>query len=99
MDTMRTLQEDERLLAIAGRVPVKVTDEAGPIRPGDLLAASSTPGYAMRLSFLAYTGKESPAELAEKLQENERRRQAAIGKALETHAEGSGKILAVVMLK
>ena len=27
---------------------MKVTDEGGPIEPGDLLAASSTPGYAMR---------------------------------------------------
>jgi hypothetical protein len=35
-------------LALAGRVPVKVTAENGPIRPGDLLVASSTPGHAMR---------------------------------------------------
>ena len=43
--------EDTRgkaLLALIGIVPVKVTDEGGPIRPGDLLVASSTPGYAMR---------------------------------------------------
>jgi len=36
------------LLALAGRVPVKVTDEAGPIQPGDMLVSSSTPGHAMR---------------------------------------------------
>ena len=35
-------------LALVGRVPVKVTAENGPIRPGDLLVAASTPGYAMR---------------------------------------------------
>ena len=35
-------------LALAGRVPIKVTDEGGPILPGDLLTTSSTPGYAMR---------------------------------------------------
>lgn len=35
-------------LALAGRVPVKVTSEGGAIRTGDLLVASSTPGYAMR---------------------------------------------------
>ena len=35
-------------LALAGRVPVKVCDENGPIRPGDALTLSSTPGYAMR---------------------------------------------------
>jgi subtilisin family serine protease len=35
-------------IALAGIVPVKVTDEGGQIQPGDLLASSSTPGYAMR---------------------------------------------------
>lgn len=35
-------------LALVGRVPVKTTTENGPIRPGDLLVASSTPGHAMR---------------------------------------------------
>ena len=37
-------------LALAGIVPVKVTDEAGAIEPGDLLVTSSTPGRAMRWS-------------------------------------------------
>jgi hypothetical protein len=35
-------------LALAGRVPVKVSAENGAIRPGDLLVASATPGHAMR---------------------------------------------------
>jgi len=35
-------------LALAGRVPVKVSAENGTIRPGDLLVSSSTPGHAMR---------------------------------------------------
>ncbi|MFA5946465.1 MAG: hypothetical protein WC813_00385 [Patescibacteria group bacterium] len=35
-------------VALSGRVPVKVTGENGPIEPGDLLTASSTPGVAMR---------------------------------------------------
>lgn len=35
-------------LVLAGRVPVKVTDENGSIKPGDYLAASSKPGYAMK---------------------------------------------------
>lgn len=43
----RTLQ-DGPAMALAGRVPVKVTDEGGPIRPGDLLIAAATPGHAMR---------------------------------------------------
>ena len=39
---------DSVLLALVGIVPVKVTDEGGPIQPGDLLVTSSIPGYAMR---------------------------------------------------
>jgi len=35
-------------LGVAGIVPVKVTAEAGPIQPGDLLTTSSTPGHAMK---------------------------------------------------
>jgi hypothetical protein len=29
-------------------IPTKVTDEGGPIRRGDLLVTSSTPGHAMK---------------------------------------------------
>jgi hypothetical protein len=47
-DDSRLATEDSALLALIGIVPVKVTDEGGPIKPGDLLVASSTPGYAMR---------------------------------------------------
>jgi len=39
---------DRALLALVGIVPVKVTDEGGPVQPGDLLVTSSTPGCAMR---------------------------------------------------
>jgi len=35
-------------LVLAGRVPVKVSNENGPVHIGDLLALSSTPGVAMR---------------------------------------------------
>jgi hypothetical protein len=35
-------------LALVGKVPVKVNNEGGNIRRGDLLVASSTPGYAMK---------------------------------------------------
>ena len=38
----------ETLLALTGIIPVKVTNEGGPIQPGDLLVTSSTPGHAMR---------------------------------------------------
>lgn len=39
---------DAVMLAVAGRVPVKVVVENGPIRRGDLLTTSRMPGYAMR---------------------------------------------------
>jgi hypothetical protein len=39
---------DEVPVAVVGIVPVKVTDENGPIQPGDLLTTSSTAGHAMR---------------------------------------------------
>ena len=35
-------------VALAGRIPVLVTAEAGPIEVGDLLTTSSTPGHAMK---------------------------------------------------
>ena len=35
-------------LALVGKVPVNVTNEGGDIKRGDLLVASSTPGYAMK---------------------------------------------------
>jgi len=38
-------------LAVLGVVPVKASAENGPIKPGDLLIASSTPGHAMRADY------------------------------------------------
>jgi hypothetical protein len=45
-----SIEGERALLALTGIVPVKVTDEGGPIEAGDLLVASSTPGHAMRWS-------------------------------------------------
>lgn len=42
--------EGKAPLAVVGVVPVKVTDENGPIAPGDLLTTSSVPGLAMKAS-------------------------------------------------
>jgi hypothetical protein len=36
------------IVALAGRVPVRVSNENGEIKPGDLLTSSSIPGIAMR---------------------------------------------------
>ena len=47
---LNSCQRAEGLVPIAliGIVPVKVTSEGGPVRAGDLLVSSSTPGHAMR---------------------------------------------------
>jgi hypothetical protein len=42
------VDEDEVPVAIVGIVPTKTSTMNGPIRVGDLLTSSSTPGYAMR---------------------------------------------------
>ena len=46
----RRLISDKRSNFFVGisNVPCKVSAENGPIRPGDLLVTSSTPGHAMR---------------------------------------------------
>src|SRR5690606_33590563 len=40
--------ENAHSVGITGLIPTKVTNEGGPIRRGDLLVSSSTPGHAMR---------------------------------------------------
>lgn len=42
------LPDDEVPLGITGIVPVKVSDENGVVRPGDLLVSASLPGHAMK---------------------------------------------------
>lgn len=48
-DEIFDASENPRPVALVGRVPVKVTNENGAIKPGDFLTSSATqPGYAMR---------------------------------------------------
>ena len=86
-------------LALTGRVPVKVTTENGPIKPGDLLTTSSTPGHAMKWSLIDVNSATSFEEMKTILSENERRRNAIIGKAVESHSSGTGKIIVLVSLQ
>lgn len=86
-------------LALTGRVPVKVTTENGPIKPGDLLTTSSTPGHAMKWSLLDVNSATSFEEMKSILAENEKRRNAIIGKALESHSSGIGKIVVLIALQ
>ena len=86
-------------LALNGRVPVKVNDENGPIRPGDLITTSSTPGYGMKWTPLDLSQAKDFEEMKKMLAENERRRHAIIGKAVEALPSGSGKILVLISLQ
>lgn len=46
--TMGTSSDDSVRLALAGRVPTKVSTENGPIAPGDPITSSSIPGVGMK---------------------------------------------------
>lgn len=86
-------------LALTGRVPCKVTDENGPIMPGDLVTTSSTPGHAMKWTLLDVNEAQDFDELKQMLAENETRRNAVIGKALEAHNGGTGEIVVLISLQ
>ncbi len=86
-------------LALTGRVPVKVTDENGPIRPGDLLTTSSTGGHAMKWSLLDVNQATDFESLRSIVAENERRRNAVIGKALGSHTSGTGTVMVLISLQ
>ena len=74
-------------LAVSGIVPVKVTDENGPIAPGDLLTSSKTPGRAMKASKIRVGGVAFyPSGVI-------------LGKALQPHASGEGVVEALVVLQ
>ena len=66
-------------LALAGRVPVKVTLEGGAIRPGDLQVSASLKGHAKRASGAVLPG-------------------TVIGKALQSHAEGSTGLVEMLVM-
>jgi hypothetical protein len=86
-------------LALTGRVPVKVTEENGPIEPGDLLTTSSTAGHAMKWTLLDISQAGDFEELKTMLAENERRRNAVIGKAVGSSGNGTGKVMVLISLQ
>ncbi len=90
---------DATMLALAGRVPVKVIDENGPIKRGDLLTTSSKPGYAMKWSLLDVNEAGDFVELKSMLAENERRQHTVMAKALEPLEYGEGIIMALITLQ
>lgn len=86
-------------LALTGRVPVKITEENGPIEPGDLLTTSSTPGHAMKWTPRDVNAARDFAELKSMLAENERRRHAILGKAVSSSSSGNGKVMVLIALQ
>ena len=79
--------ENKVLVATTGRVRVKVDASRGPIRIGDLLVTSDTPGLAMKSEPVTLGGIQihRPGTL--------------IGKALEPLERGSGSILVLLSLQ
>ncbi|MEN8157669.1 MAG: hypothetical protein ABFS10_12025 [Bacteroidota bacterium] len=86
-------------LALTGRVPVKITEENGSIEPGDLLTTSSTPGHAMKWTLLDVNEAKDFEELKSMLAENERRRNAVIGKAVSSSGSGTGTVVVLISLQ
>lgn len=93
-----SLDEDRGVtkIALTGRVPVKVTDENGPIKPGDYLTTSSKEGYAMKWSLLDLSDVKDFEELKVVIAENERRSKAIVAKALGTLDSAEGVVIALV---
>jgi hypothetical protein len=87
-------------LALTGRVPVKVTSENGEIKPGDYLTTSSTPGCAMKWTLLDVNTAKDFDDLKKILSENEKRRNAIIGKAVDSFSgTGTGKVVVLISLQ
>ncbi len=87
-------------LALTGRVPVKVTAENGAIQPGDMLTTSSVPGHAMKWTLLDVAKAKDFNDLKSILSENETRRNAVLGKAVEGFSgTGTGTIMVLISLQ
>ena len=87
-------------LALTGRVPVKICNENGPVVPGDYITTSSIPGVAMKWSLLDVNSAKDFEDLKRILAENERRRNAIVGKAVDSfQGSGTGKIMVLISLQ
>lgn len=91
--------KNERLLALAGRVPTKVTNENGAIMPGDILTTSSKKGHAMKCEIREIEDNDNFESLRLKTISNERCRNSVVGKSLEECNQTECKILALVTLQ
>lgn len=104
--------EEEQLtmrpVALAGRVPVKVTTENGDIEKGDMLVSASRPGYAMKacgdtyceagivvgkaLEGFSHDEEGDSPEVLEKLEESQGEIEEAAGDLVES-VDGNGEDL------
>lgn len=73
--------EHTAVMAMVGRVPIKVSDENGAIVRGDLLITATSTGYAMKYD----PTKDNGGHVA-----------GIVGVALESFASGKGKIMGLV---
>jgi hypothetical protein len=86
-DGVTEVDENDIPVAILGIVPTKVTDENGPISPGDLVTTSGVPGHAMKATPGMVNGVAIyPAG-------------TIVGKALEPLPGGRGVIKVLLMLR
>jgi hypothetical protein len=79
--------DDKVKVAHSGRVKVMVDASFGPVRAGDLLVSSPTPGHAMR---------SEPVKVGDVIIH---RPGTVIGKALESLIEGKGEVLVLLTLQ
>ena len=75
------------MISHSGRVKTKVSATFGEIEPGDLLVASPIPGVAMKSEPVNFDGVEM------------HRPGTILGKALEAHYKGEGKVLVLLSLQ
>jgi len=99
MSQNRTVMKNERLLALAGRVPTKVTNENGAIMPGDILTTSSKKWHAMKCEIKEIEDNDNFESLRLKTISNERCRNSIVAKALEKCEKNECRILALVTVK
>ncbi len=89
--------EQDKPLVLIGQINCKVTSDGGPISPGDFLTTSAKPGYAMKFTLLDCEKARDIQELKSMVKENDRRKLAIVGKALEGLEKGEGKIKVLVV--
>lgn len=85
-ETLRRNRENDLPVALVGIVPVKISNEAGAIRVGDLLTTGSVPGHAMKARPIGQLGGRPVYEQG-----------TILGKAMENWDGATGKIKMLVL--